>query len=84
MEYLGYLSGLLLAICALPQVIKCIKTGNAKGLSKLFIWFWFLGEIGLLIFSINRLGYIGPLLLNYGANILFLLIIMKYMYFPIK
>lgn len=82
MEKLGYISGLLLGWCGLPQVIASIRSGHTEGLNKAFLWMWFMGELGMLIYSLNRFGINGPLLLNYFINITLILILLKYTYFP--
>ncbi len=81
-EAIGYISGILLGWCAIPQVFESIKTGNTKGISRVFLFMWFFGEIGMLVFTISKLGWVGPLLLNYIANIIMVSILFKYTYFP--
>lgn len=81
-ENLGYVSGLLLGWCGLPQVYESIKSGNTKGVSKIFIWMWLLGEMGMTSYTLLKIGFNGPLLLNYGINIGMILILLKYTYFP--
>jgi len=44
---LGILSSFLFAICALPQLIECIKQKHAKGVNALFLLLWAGGELSL-------------------------------------
>lgn len=81
---IGGLGVILLAICALPQTIKTIKNGNAKGMSQAFLWCWFLGEVFTLIYLFGKDEYDYLLITNYSANILLLGIIVYYRYFPRK
>ena len=76
-ELLGWIGGICLAVCALPQAIKSYRTKSSEGISGTFIALWIAGEI----FTI---GYIllttmqWPLLINYSFNILCLLVIIFY------
>lgn len=80
---LGWIGSICLAICALPQAILSIKNGHSKGISLGLLILWFIGEICTLLYIIDSINSL-PLLLNYILNILFLLIIFKYRFFPRK
>lgn len=82
MEQIGYIGAALLAICALPQAIMSVRFGNSDGLSHMFLWSWFLGELLMLYFVAMTLGPRGPLFLNYLANSFLLAIIVYYRYKP--
>ncbi len=82
MEAIGYTGAILLAVCALPQMIMSIVTGHARGLSHLFLLSWYIGEILMLIFCIKTIGTHGPLYYNYLANTIMLSVIVRYKYFP--
>lgn len=82
METIGYIGSIMLACCGLPQAYHSIKTGKSEGLSLGFLLLWSLGEIFTLIYIIPKADI--PLLLNYSCNILFLVIIWKYYFFPRK
>ncbi len=75
-EFIGFIGSLCLGICALPQVIKTIKTGKTEDLSGMFLFLWFFGEIAALSYSCN----IGaqPLIWNYLLNLLFIIILIVY------
>lgn len=79
-NFIGYLGSICLAICGLPQCILSIKQGHSNGISIGFLILWSLGEIFTLIYIIPKSDL--PLLLNYSANIIFLVIIWKYRLFP--
>ena len=81
-EALGYVSGLSLAICGLPQAIQSWRTGNSQGISPYFLWLWGLGEVGMTIYTLLKIGFDKPLLLNYIFNIVLIIFIMRYYYFP--
>ena len=75
METIGYLGGLLLAICGIPEVIRTIKDGRCHlGWPFLLLWFW--GEILMEIYSIELWDY--PLMFNYSANIVLVGIMLYY------
>lgn len=80
-ELLGYFGSIILVFATLPQVIKCIKDGNSQGLSAGTLWLWALGMLLLLLYVILTVGSIS-LLLNYLANLIFMLVMLKYKYFP--
>jgi uncharacterized protein with PQ loop repeat len=76
-EVIGWIGGICLAVCALPQAIKSYRTKSSGDLSLTFILLWLVGEL----FTI---GYIlattmqWPLLINYSFNILCLMVIIFY------
>lgn len=77
----GWLGSLLLSICGIPQAIRCIKTGNATGMSNMFIWMWFWGEVFTLYYILSFEKVSLPLVVNYSANISSLIVIIYYKYF---
>jgi uncharacterized protein with PQ loop repeat len=81
-ETLGYSGAILLAICALPQMIMSIIDGHANGVSHLFLLSWYIGEILMLVFCLETIGFGGPLVYNYIANVIMLSVIVKYKYIP--
>ena len=82
METIGWLGSILLAFCGLPQAIESIKTKSSAGLTWGFISMWFIGEICTFIYILPKMDL--PLLLNYTANIIFLIIIIWYKIRPGK
>ena len=83
---IGWLGGILLAICGLPQAIKSYRTKSSNDLSWLFLISWVLGEILILIYVCYKVEFpdLWPLIINYTANIFFVLVIMRYKELPKK
>jgi uncharacterized protein with PQ loop repeat len=82
MDIIGYIGSILLAICGLPQAIESFKTKSSEGLTWGFILLWFFGEIFTFAYIIPKMDL--PLLINYSANIIFLIIIIYYKVNPKK
>jgi hypothetical protein len=76
METFGWIGSILFAICGFPQAVECIKNGHSRGLNWFFLLAWFWGEIFTIIYVWPK-GDI-PLLANYFANMVFLLIMIYY------
>lgn len=82
MDLLGWTGSALLALCVLPQCLKCYKQGHARGLSHLTLWCWLLGEICICIWTWVVLDGNLILVTNYALNLIGLAVIMYYRYFP--
>lgn len=82
MENIGWIGSLLLAFCGLPQAIESYKTKSSEGLTWGFIAMWFIGELCTFAYILPKMDL--PLLVNYSANILFLIIIIYYKINPRK
>ena len=76
MDNIGWFGSILMAFCGLPQAIESYRTKSSKGLTWGFLIMWFCGEVATLIYLIPKMDL--PLLFNYSANIMFLLIILYY------
>lgn len=50
-DVVGYLAGITLMLCAVPQVILTIKLKSASGLSSLMLFLWGFGEVMLVIYA---------------------------------
>ena len=72
---IGYLGGFLLAICAIPEVIRTIKDKRCH-LGWPFLLLWFFGEVFMMIYSVWLWDY--PLMFNYGFNITLLSVMLFY------
>jgi len=81
-ENIGIIGAVLLAICALPQAVVSILTGNSYGLSYAFLFCWFVGDLCLLAYTSLTIGPQGPLFYNYLFNALLLCVICYYRLFP--
>jgi len=82
MELIGYIGSIMLAFCGLPQAIESFKTKSSEGLTWGFLALWFFGEILTFAYVLPKMDL--PLLINYSANIIFLLIILYYKINPKK
>jgi uncharacterized protein with PQ loop repeat len=79
MEFIGWIGGFCLAVCALPQAIKVFKEKNADGTSHAMLWLWMFGEVFTLTYVVfEKFSY--PLLINYSLNIIFVSVIFYYKY----
>jgi len=76
LEAVGWTGGALLALCGIPQAYKSYKQGSSIGISSLFIWAWFLGEVFTFIY-ILPIGS-GALYLNYAVNVVATAVILFY------
>jgi len=76
MEIIGWIGGVLLAFCGLPQAIESYKTKNSDGLTWGFLIMWGVGELFTIVYIIPKWHW--PLIFNYTANIIFISIIVYY------
>lgn len=84
-ELIGWLGGVFLAICGLPQAYSCFKSGHAEGINPLYLWLWFWGEVLCLLYVVGWISPLSmPLIFNYGLNIVLISIMIKYKYAPRK
>ena len=83
MEQIGWWGNILLALCIVPQAIKVVRNGHAKGMDYLSLWMGFIGEIMALTYHLSTNDRV-PQVINYSVNIISLLIILLYRYFPTK
>lgn len=79
-DLIGWLSNMCFATAAIPQALKSIKQGHARGVSAGLLWLSFIGEIFAIIFHVLK-DLPLPLLINYCVNMLSLTIILYYRYF---
>lgn len=75
LQVLGFLGSILLAVCAIPEVVRTVKD-NKCHLGWNFLILWFSGEVSMLIYIIP-MGDL-PLLLNYILNTILLSIMLVY------
>ena len=80
-QILSTVGSCLLLFRMVPQVLKCIKQGHGKGLSKLFLWSWLIGEGLILTHFIIKSDGLG-LIINYSFIIVCILTVMYYRFFP--
>ena len=78
MDLLGWLGGVLLALCAIPEVISAIRNKRCN-LSSGFLWMWYIGEWLILVpILVNSMA--GFLVFNYTLNIALISVLMYYKY----
>jgi len=82
LEAFGWIGGFLLATCGVPMAVQTHIQGHSEGISSWFLWMWFFGEVFVLIYVFPQMLY--PLIANYGLNIILVLIVIKYKYYPRK
>ena len=80
LEFCGWLGAILFSVCGIPQAYASYKNKNSNGISTSFIIMWFFAEIFTIIyiFPSNQI----PLLMNYFVNLIIVLIIAYYKFFP--
>ncbi len=77
-EFAGWFGAVCFAICGWPQVYTCVKNKSADGISTGFLLLWLSGEIFTLIYLFGADLATKPLLVNYGLNLVSILIIGYY------
>lgn len=80
-SFLGFIGSICLAVSAAPQAFKSWKEGHSKGLADLTLWLWFIGEVLMFLYVLINFIDDYPLVLNYGANLIIMSVILKYKYF---
>lgn len=83
-EAIGWLGGLLFALCAAPQALQCVRQGHAQGISSAFLAMWVGGECLSLTYVVMALDADAPLVANYAMNLGFTGAIAFYKLFPRK
>lgn len=83
LEIIGWSAAALGVIRIIPQVTKCYKKGNAKGLSRAFLWLWVIGQSLTLVYLTIGFGMsVLPLIAYNIINLGMLGVILKFRYFP--
>ena len=81
MELIGWIGSILFAACAAPQAYQSWKDKHSNGMTWMFLIMWLSGEI-LTVIYVSQKSDVLPLLVNYGLNIILLMIIIWYRAFP--
>lgn len=79
MELLGYIGGALLAWCGFPESIRAYRNKRCD-IGHMMLWSWYIGEIFVFLYVLPKKDI--PLLINYGANILAISVLIYYKVFP--
>lgn len=82
LEFLSWIGTFVLIIRGLPQAVRSWKEGHSNGLSGQMLWLWLIGSFLVLPHLILMEDYSSGIV--YCANITFVLIILKFFYFPRK
>lgn len=80
MELVGWIGGICLALCGLPQAIHSFRTKSAEGVTWSFLTMWMVGEVATFAFIIDS-APLSSLIVNYSLNIVFVGVIL---YFKVK
>lgn len=72
----AWLGSILLAICGAPLAYRAYKDGHSDGVDTLFLVIWGLGELFTLSYVLYNFDL--PLILNYGLNLFFIGVVVKY------
>ena len=83
-DILGWIGTFCFSVCGAPQALKVYQDGHSNGLSLAFLWLWLIGEIFFVSAILLRFGFVSWLLVNYGFNLLFLLVLFRYKFWPRK
>ena len=76
LELVGWIGAVCLGVCAVPQTIKTVKQGHARGISLSFLLLWIVGEMLTFVYVLPKKDL--PLLVNYGLNLICLSVILRY------
>jgi uncharacterized protein with PQ loop repeat len=79
---LGWIGSIGFALCGIPQVVQCVRQGHARGLSPWFLGLWLLGEICYVTAVLLEFGWVAWMLTNYIANILSIILMLRYLVWP--
>lgn len=76
-KLIGWIGGLLLAFCGLPEVVRTVQIGDCSiGWGMLLMWYF--GEIFILISVWEESKAKKWLMFNYVANIIFITVMIGY------
>lgn len=74
-ESFGFIGGIMLSICSVPEAIKSYREKKCDiGWGMLLLWLG--GEIGLLVYEVKTMAL--PRLINYFLNLLCILVLVFY------
>lgn len=76
MEIIGWIGSIFLALCSVPLAWESYKQKHSDGISNAFLTMWLVGELLTAAYVLPKQDY--PLLLNYGLNIVCLIVVVRY------
>lgn len=77
MVTLGWLGGIFLAVCGIPEAYKSWKNKKCD-IGYGFLGLWLAGEVFTLIYLFSLQTTIWSLILNYSCNILCICVMLRY------
>ena len=78
-ESFGFVGGIMLSICSVPEAIKSYQEKRCD-IGWGMLWLWFGGEIGLLVYESKTMAL--PRLINYFLNLLCIIVLLYYKKYP--
>lgn len=75
-DAIGILGSCTLAACAIPQLVKTVRTKSADDFDWSFLWMWLAGDVLMLAYSVAVSN--GILTANYAANLVPICVILYY------
>jgi len=78
-DFLGVFGSILFAVSYLPQVIKSVRQGHARGVSIWSLYLTLAGETSCIVYVLNKRTF--PLLINYGCSFFFCTVLLFYKVF---
>lgn len=84
LNIIGIIGSICLVISGVPQLYTCYKNGHADGVSVLMLFLWITGMTCLLFYILFNHPEDILLLANYSINIIVILGILRYKFFPNK
>ena len=79
---LGSIATVLFIAATVFQAVKSWKDGHAESMSHGMLWSWAIGLSAMLIYVTVKFGFDPILFANYGGQLVFVSIIMRYKYIP--
>ena len=79
MHIIGWLSTICFTIAGLPQVVKTIRDGHARGISTGFLFFWYFGNVTGAVYAIQTNSI--PLAIGFITTVIFGSVIWKFKIF---
>jgi len=76
MELIGWLGGIMLALCGIPLAWESFKQKHSNGISNMFLIMWLIGELMMFAYVLPKHDM--PLLFNYSINIVCLAVVVRY------
>jgi uncharacterized protein with PQ loop repeat len=76
LDLFGYIGAFCLAACAVPQLVKTVRTRSASDFDWYFLALWLIGDVSMLAYSSIISNWL--LVANYGTNLTPICVIIYY------